>query len=897
MSVSVAIRRAIPSPSVPIRHAAREQAAVAAAQLVAGVGNLAFALVMAHLLAPGGFAELAVFLALFLLVYVPARSLSAGAALTPELAAEARARTIRVGLVCAAAIAAAGVPLSAQLGLAPELVLLLAATPPLAGVLELERGRLYGERRHGRVAASLLAEPGVRLTAGVALALAAGPLGAGLGAVLGSVAALGVARVGAARAQARSSDEPGRVREGQSVLAVLTFLVLAVVQTQDVVFANAALGSGEAARFAVLSTIGGVAVFATTTVPLVLLPRAKAREPGALGAALGAALALGGGAAVVIAAAPDAVIGLAFGDRYATLAPIAGPYLVAMALLGVSRVLAADAVARGARHTAWIALAAGALQLALLLTIGDSARGVATATLIAAAALAAALGTAHVARLPRVRSALGSAVDGRPAGRRSWTVPLVLAGLVVAGIALRLAADRSLWLDEATTWYQSRLPFEVMLENLRSTDVHPPLHHALVWASVRALGEDELALRLPSLVAGAALIPMLFVAGRAMYDRRTGLIAAALGTIAPIIVWYSQEARMYALLMVLAVVAVWALHRAVESTRARYWAVYAIAAAALVWTHYFAILLVLVLQGALAVVVWRRRGWGSRRALIGGAIAATVGIAVLVAPLAPFAIDQFMANEAAGKGFNQPSRAGGNVDNEISLYAALTNGIWALWGYHSNQTMEQLAALWPLLMLFALLLLGRGSSRATYLLLAAATVPALLLTGLAVAHPFLFELRYNLAAVPLLVLLGARAIASWPPERWMQWALGGAVAATLAAGVADQQLNGRNPRVYDFEGALAEISRRAGPKDLVLYDPETLNNVFAYYRPDLRKRMLGSGPDGKKVARARRVFLLSSFRDDPRNVEATRGAVSELEDDRRLVGRFERAQVRVWMFA
>jgi hypothetical protein len=895
VSASVAIRRAIPSPTVPMRRAVREQAVVAAAQVTSGLGNLAFAVAMAHLLAPGGFAELAAFLALFLLVYVPARSLSAGAALTPELAAEARARTIRAGLACAAVIAAAGVPLSAQLGLAPELVLLLAVTPPLAGVLELERGRLYGQMRHGRVAASLLAEPGVRLTAGVAMALAIGPLGAGVGAVLGSVAALGVARAGGIGASARAERRPARER--QSRLAVLTFLLLAVVQTQDVVFANATLGTADAARFAVLSTLGGVAVFATSTVPLVLMPRAKAGDPGAFGAALAAALALGGGAAAAVVAAPDALIGIAFGDRYASVAPIAGPYLAAMALLGVSRVLAADAVARGARHTTGIAVGAGGLQLGLLVALGDSASGVATATLIAAAGLTASLGAVHVARAPAVRSALGFATDGRPSERRRWAVPVVLTLLVAAGIALRLAADRSLWLDEATTWYQSRLPFAVMLDNLRTTDVHPPLHHALVWLSVRALGDGELALRLPSLIAGAALIPMLFVAGRAMYDRRTGLIAAALGTIAPIIVWYSQEARMYALLMLLAVVAVWALHRAVESDRARYWAAYALAGAALVWTHYFAILPVLVLQAALVVLVWRRRGWASGRALIVGALASTAAIALLVAPLAPFAIDQFMANEAAGKGFDQPSRAGGNVGNEISLYAALTNGIWALWGYHSNATMEQLAALWPLLMLLALLILGRGSSRPTFLLIAAATVPATLLTGLALAHPFLFELRYNLAAVPLLVLLGARAIATWPSEGWMRWAVGGLAAATLAAGVADQQLNGRNPRVYDFEGALGEISRRAGPKDVVLYDPETLNNVFAYYRPELRKRMLGGGPEGREVGRARRVFLLSSFRDDPRNVEAVRRAVAKLGDERRLVDRFRTAQVRVWMFA
>jgi hypothetical protein len=345
------------------------------------------------------------------------------------------------------------------------------------------------------------------------------------------------------------------------------------------------------------------------------------------------------------------------------------------------------------------------------------------------------------------------------------------------------------------------------------------------------------------------------------------------------------------------VVAVWALHRVIETGGARYWAPYALASAAMIWTHYFAVLLALVLQGAVLIMVWRRRRCEEARRLMLGAVAATVAIAVLVAPLAPFGIDQFLANEAAGKGFNQPSRAGGSVDNEVSVYAALTNGIWALWGYHSNATMERLAALWPLLMLGVLLLLGRGRSRPTYLLIAAATVPAMLLTGLALAHPFLFELRYNLAAVPLLLLLGARAISSWPSGAGILWALGGLAAVTLLAGVADQQLNGRNPRIYDFEGALAEISQRARPGDVVLYDPETLNNVIEYYRPELNKQRLEGDVPADGPARAKRVFLLSSFRDDPRNVQATHAAVAELRDKRELVGSFSRAQVRVWEFA
>jgi hypothetical protein len=289
------------------------------------------------------------------------------------------------------------------------------------------------------------------------------------------------------------------------------------------------------------------------------------------------------------------------------------------------------------------------------------------------------------------------------------------------------------------------------------------------------------------------------------------------------------------------------------------------------------------------------RSDGSRsrwRLPIGGALA-TVAVALALVPLAPFALDQFIANEAAGRGFNQPAQAGGAVDSQVSLYGALTNGIWALWGYHSNATMAQLTALWPLLILLALLVLGRGRSRPVYLLCACVAVPALLLTALSIPKPFLFELRYSLTAVPLLVLLIAAAVSRWPTGALGRWALGGLVVATMAVGVTDQQLNGSNPRVYDFEGALGEVTERAQFGDVLVYDPEELNNVIEYYAPQLQaSRLSGAGVP----ADAGRVFLLSSFRQKQENLDATQAAVSRLRERRELVEKFKFPQVRVWLF-
>ncbi|HEU4977901.1 MAG TPA: hypothetical protein VFT42_03300, partial [Solirubrobacteraceae bacterium] len=220
-----------PAPARPVRALAGEQIAVAAGQLGAGVGNLAFSLVAARLLMPGAFAHLASFLALYLLVHVPAASLSAGSALTPAFARSARRPVLRAGLGAGAVVAVASVPLSSLLHLPLGMLLALAAAAPTAGLIALDRGRLYGIGAARRAAASLGIEPVVRLTIGVALGALLGPVGAAAGVVLAGWAALAVARA----PHAADAGE-GRARfavpllRGGTGLTILAFLGLAIVQ-------------------------------------------------------------------------------------------------------------------------------------------------------------------------------------------------------------------------------------------------------------------------------------------------------------------------------------------------------------------------------------------------------------------------------------------------------------------------------------------------------------------------------------------------------------------------------------------------------------------------------------------------------------------------------------------
>jgi hypothetical protein len=771
------------------------------------------------------------------------------------------------------------------LGVPAGLIVVLAAGVPLAPWLALERGRLYGDREHSRAAASLVTEPLVRLALGLPLAAAFGVVGGAVGVVAGGWLALAATRP----SRAGADGERGTLR--LAGLASAVFLVLAVLQNQDVVFANALLDGDAAGRFAVLSTLGGLAAFASTTVPLVLLPRARAGDRSALGAAVGAAGVLGLAAVVAVAMMPHDVVAAAFGERYAGVGGLAVPYVAAMGLFGVARVLLAHRIATARTRRARIAAVAvpaaiAAGQALAIVAWGTDPGRLAAITLIAMTAHVASSAPGAVVpmplRAPRVR--LGARTPTR--------VALVLAGITVLAFAVRLAANRGIWLDEATSITQAQMSVGGLLESLRTTDVHPPLHHLMLWALAHSVGTEELVMRAPSIVAGTALIPVLYATATELWDRRAGLAAAAMGSLAPSLVWYSQEARMYALFMLFATLAVLGQLRALRRGRLGDWALYVLASSALVWTQYFGLLVVGVQQAAFALAAYRERR------LLRPWLLSVLALAVTLAPLVPFALDQFHANESAGRGFDQPSQAGSDVSSTRSqpgVYIALTNVVWAIWGYHSNGTMAAITALWPLGLLLALLLLGRGRSPRTALVAACALLPAIALYVVGEVKPFLFEIRYFAALAPLAVLLLARAATGWTRGRIGAVAVSAVLIASLGVAVADEEFNRDNPRVYDFEGALARIEREARPGDVVLYQPKYLRDVVEYYAPGLRTRPLEGALDGD-VAPAGRVFLLGSFQDQRGERQAVAAGRRGLDRTRDLVERFQRPQVKVWVY-
>ena len=204
-----------------------------------------------------------------------------------------------------------------------------------------------------------------------------------------------------------------------------------------------------------------------------------------------------------------------------------------------------------------------------------------------------------------------------------------LAALTILAAALRLSTLdlQSFWYDEAFTPVHVLHPsLWATLRSVVHTENTPPLWYVIAWADSRVFGTGEIALRLPSALAGIATVPVAWAIGRELTGRRaTAIAAAAFVAVNPLFVWYSQEARAYGLFVLLAAAARCCASCAPCARRPpRRMAMFALSASLALLSHYFAVFLLV------PMVVWLAWDRTRRRAALPAiGVLALVGLALL----------------------------------------------------------------------------------------------------------------------------------------------------------------------------------------------------------------------------------------------------------------------------
>jgi mannosyltransferase len=222
----------------------------------------------------------------------------------------------------------------------------------------------------------------------------------------------------------------------------------------------------------------------------------------------------------------------------------------------------------------------------------------------------------------------------RERSRAFW----VVVGLTVLAAVLRFATlgVQSYHHDEVVTASRIlRAGFGHAMHQVWAGESTPPVFYAIAWVWAQLVGTGEFGLRSISAAAGVATVPIAYLIGVELRGRRAGLWAAALVAVNPMMLWYSQEARAYALVALFGAISVLYWLRAERSGARRdfvWWGVWSGLAIA---THYFVAFPIL----AEAVMLMRRRGL--RASLVGLVILAACAIAV-----APVAIHQMSLGHA-----------------------------------------------------------------------------------------------------------------------------------------------------------------------------------------------------------------------------------------------------------
>lgn len=411
---------------------------------------------------------------------------------------------------------------------------------------------------------------------------------------------------------------------------------------------------------------------------------------------------------------------------------------------------------------------------------------------------------ARVPKAPTSSYALRSGARAQPS-LLSWE-RLGLAAILFTGLVLRLAFldHKGLWLDEAVTLSKAMAhPSTIVIAH---DEAHPPLYYLFMHFWVM-LGQSEVILRLPSVIFGTLALPFLYGLSREWIGKEGALLATALLAVSPLHIWYSQEARMYSLVPLLALVAAFCTTQAIRGQGLGYWIGAILAALAAIYTDYSAViglwlgnLAFLALASYIPELRSQLRAW-----------ALAHGVLLLgYLPWLPLLGQQ----------------ARGFIPSQLDVYTTVISRL-----LHVNTTLEH----WQIVLLtgvaLALLLLGlawwHGARVIAWLVrqqwVSWAFIAALGLSLIAMPIPRGYFLkRESLIALPFLLIGAAWAIRQ---ARKKHILASGALAFSLVISLYTILAVPKE----QWREAVAWLQAQQAPGDVIALQPDYEHYVFSYY--------------------------------------------------------------------
>lgn len=382
--------------------------------------------------------------------------------------------------------------------------------------------------------------------------------------------------------------------------------------------------------------------------------------------------------------------------------------------------------------------------------------------------------------------------------------------LVATSLRFYLLDSQSFWNDEGNSARLSERTFRLIIEGTAS-DIHPPLYYLLLRGWRELVGESEFSLRAMSAFADILTVSTTLVLARWLTGRRSaGLAAGIFMAVNPALIYYSQEARMYSLLGLLALVSTVLFLRLNVRFSTLSAIGYVMTSAAGLYTHYF-FPVVLLVQGIVLVAQWVG---GTRQTILkSGQQFGLLWLAVLLlySPWLPIFLSQF-----SGEKIMRP--------NAWSFFEQSAHWLFV------GQTLPTLSSLFLGLVLLLLLLVNIGGRyRHSWLLTLAVLLPISVNFGLGTTDTTF--LKFYTIVVPFVAVLLGRLVLL--PR-------GGRVAASLLMmGLLPFSWQSIQNLYSDPQFARADYRQMARtildqnhPNAGIILDAPNQWEVFTYYYPD-----------------------------------------------------------------
>jgi mannosyltransferase len=424
--------------------------------------------------------------------------------------------------------------------------------------------------------------------------------------------------------------------------------------------------------------------------------------------------------------------------------------------------------------------------------------------------------------------------------------------------ALRLyhLGSMSIWWDESLSWDRATSPLvnilsnTIYIQNVATRDLHPPLYFLLLHFAILAAGATEFALRFLSAYANLLTLAMLYPLTRLLCKNKlVAWLTVLFAALAPFYVWYSQEARPYALVLLWSTLAVYALLRWLKtnpsSGRAwfsRWFMIFAVALILTLVTHYLSFVLLPFFAATMFIFGDRVRAWRARMfspvTLTAAAMLAAFGTILF---LLPRSVQDLASWDQAGASF-------------VPFFIMLRD-VWNSFAVGLTANLDQVAlldlllvALW-LVGMFSTLRVKRREVRLALFLFCYLFLPAIMLQLGSYLRPLYLNSRHLITTSPAYYLglaIGVDALArrcarvtraSRVPDHRAVVAYAfafAAVAGVFVAGASFSLYNLYYDAAYakDDHKAWAEFLReRLRPDDYLLLVAPQAEKIVQYYAP------------------------------------------------------------------